>query len=145
MERVDLRCVAVGNRGAAAGSSDRPSAVAGGRGEAQREGRQAHTLLIHLCEEQRLSNTVKRLHSSKIKRARMWEGDSHPPKGQAGVVSSNRCVASLSLSSFTHRLGPSSQETPSEDTWKVLCFSHHCKHLEIPNLSPFLSVCKVII
>ena len=52
--RVGLRCVAVGDHGVAARSSDRPSAVVGGRGEAQREGRQTYTQLIHAPEEQRL-------------------------------------------------------------------------------------------
>ena len=53
MERVGLRCVAVGDHGVAARSSDRPSAVVGGRGEAQ-GGRQAYTQPIHGPEEQRL-------------------------------------------------------------------------------------------
>ena len=44
----------MGDHGVAARSSDRPSAVVGGRGEAQREGRQTYTQLIHAPEEQRL-------------------------------------------------------------------------------------------
>ena len=43
MERVGLRCVAVGDHGVAARSSDRPSAVVGGRGEAQRGEAGVHT------------------------------------------------------------------------------------------------------
>ena len=53
MERVGLRRVAVGDHGVAARSSDRPSAVGGGRGEAQ-GGRPAYTPPIHAPEERRL-------------------------------------------------------------------------------------------